>query len=218
MKKIIFFRQRRISLGLKKNNKFNKGFTLVETLVSVSIFSISILGLLSILSQGILDTSYAKKKITASYLAQEGIEYIRNMRDTYVLYDVVSSQAGWNAFNVKVAGNTYPSGSTVCASANGCYFDDRNVSFGDNSMPVTDLLLSVCTSSACSNAPLLYDSTTGKYGYVVSATTTPSGFTRKIKITQINANETKVFSTVYWTQGSGTYNVVFSENLFNWVE
>ncbi|MFA5791799.1 MAG: prepilin-type N-terminal cleavage/methylation domain-containing protein [Candidatus Paceibacterota bacterium] len=193
------------------------GFTLVETLVSVSIFSMSILGLLTILSQGISDTGYAKKKIIASYLAQEGIEYIRNMRDTFVLFSA-TSQAGWNAFNTKVAENTYPSGSTLCASANGCYFDDRNVSFIDISMPITDLLLTLCTSSNCSNGPLLYDSATGKYGYVASGTTTSSGFTRKIKIIQINANETKVFSTVYWTQGSGTYNIVLAENLFNWVE
>ncbi|MCX5711452.1 MAG: prepilin-type N-terminal cleavage/methylation domain-containing protein, partial [Candidatus Omnitrophica bacterium] len=88
---------------MKKKNELNKAFTLVETLVAISIFSASILGLLAILSQGISDTGYAKKKMTADYLAQEGIEYLRNMRDTFVLYNATDSQHGWDAFKTKMA-------------------------------------------------------------------------------------------------------------------
>jgi hypothetical protein len=33
-----------------------------------------------------------------------------------------------------------------------------------------------------------------------------------------NADEVRILSTVSWTQGSGSYSVTFSENLFNWVE
>jgi Tfp pilus assembly protein PilV len=74
------------------------GFTLVETLVAISIFTMSILGLMSILASGISNTTYAKQKMVASYLAQEGIEYVRNLRDTSVLYDVAGAQHGWDAF------------------------------------------------------------------------------------------------------------------------
>jgi prepilin-type N-terminal cleavage/methylation domain-containing protein len=91
---------------MKKLFLKQKGFTLVETLVAVSIFSISILGLLAVLTQGISDTGYAKKKMMAGYLAQEGIEYVRNMRDTSVLYNATSPQAGWDAF--KAANIQYP--------------------------------------------------------------------------------------------------------------
>ncbi|MEJ0001975.1 MAG: prepilin-type N-terminal cleavage/methylation domain-containing protein [bacterium] len=69
-----------------KEKRENGGFTLVETLVAISIFTLSVLIMLSVLSKGISDTAYAKKKLIASYLAQEGIEYMRNMRDTYMLY------------------------------------------------------------------------------------------------------------------------------------
>jgi type II secretory pathway pseudopilin PulG len=193
--------------GFVTSKKYVCGFTLVETLVAVSIFTVSILSLLVVLSSGISNTGYAKKKMAAAYLAQESIEYIRNMRDTYVLYSG-NSQTGWNNFNTKLT-------SASCDGVNGCYFDNRNVSFADSTLPMTDLLFSACSSAACSGASLLYDASTGTYGYVSGI---DSGFVRKIRITQVSANETKVFSTVSWVQGSGTYTINFSESLFNWVE
>lgn len=192
---------------MKKITKLNKGFTLVETLIAISIFTMSILALLVVLSQGISNTIYAKTKIIGSYLAQEGTEYTRNMRDTFVLYSA-SSQAGWDAFNSKLT-------NASCEGANGCFFDDRNVSFADTTMPMTDLIFTACSSSTCPNGALLYNSLTGKYNYVSGVN---SGFIRKIRISQVSANETKVFSTVSWTQGSGTYSINFSESLYNWIE
>ncbi len=191
----------------KKNNK--GGFTLVETLIAISIFSLSILALMSVLGQGISSTNYAKKKIVASYLAQEGIEYIRNMRDTYVLYGA-SSQTGWDSFITKITANS--------CTTDGCYFNPDNIDYIDNTQAVIDMTISPCSPSRCSNAPLFYNSSTGKYNYSLLGTN--SGYTRKITATLIGspANEIKISSTVYWTQGSGDSDVSFSENLFNWAD
>ena len=192
----------------KKNkikNKNKRGFTLVETLVAITIFSTSILALLSILTGGIANTNYSKKKIIGAYLAQEGIEYLRNMRDTFVLYDAASSQAGWTAFNTKLT-------NASCGAANGCYFNDQNLDYTNNSQPMAGIAVSACGASCPS---LLYDSASGKYGY---ATGVSSGYIRKTRIIQVSANETKILSTISWTQGSGTYSIVFSESLFNWIE
>ena len=141
---------------MKKINKLNTGFTLVETLVAVSIFSISILGMMSVLGSSIANTNYAKRKIIATYLAQEGIEYIRNMRDTAVLYN---GGGNWNSF--------------------------RN---------------------------------TPNINYPVTADF--AGFSREVWLDKngLGQDEVKIFSKVEWTQGSGTFSVVFSENLFNWIE
>jgi Tfp pilus assembly protein PilV len=191
---------------IKKFRQINTGFTLIETLIAISIFTMSILGLFMVLSQGIADTNYAKRKIIAAYLTQEGIEYIRNMRDTFVLYSA-TSQTGWDAFNIYLTTNS-------CGTTNGCYFNADNLFSLAPPMPMTKITLAACSSSTCPNGALLYDSTTGKYGFAGMA----SGYTRKITMTTVSANETKIFSTVYWTQGSGNYSIIFSENLFNWIE
>lgn len=183
----------------------NKGFTLVETLVAISIFTMSILGLMSILGKGISDTNYAKQKTIAAYLAQEGVEYIRNMRDTFVLYDSTSVQNGWNLFKTKLT-------NASCFTVNGCYFRDlTSADFTNPNQPMAGIAMSAC-SGICS--PLLYYSAFGHYGYFG----TNSGFIRKIKAEQITTDEIKIYSTVFWTQGSGSYNIVFSDNLYNWIE
>lgn len=155
---IKFFKQKNAGRKILSNAK---GFTLVETLVAVSIFTVSILGLMAVLSQGISDTGYAKKKIVAGYLAQEGVELTRNMRDNYVLFNVSGSEVGWSDFKGAVVSETFP-------------ITDPNF----------------------------------------------SDFTRTVTadVASFGNNEIKIYSTVEWTQGSGTYSITLSENLYNWLE
>lgn len=184
-----------------------RGFTLVETLIALAIFSVSILGLMTVLGQGISDTTYVKKKNTAAYLAQEGIEYIRNIRDTYVLYSADGS-VGWDAFKTKLI-----SSPAKCHIDNGCYFDDQNLGdYSNQEQPIAGIFMIECGATCAS---LLYDSSTGKYNYVTGEN---SGFIRKINVDLISGDELGISSTVFWTQGSGTYYMTFSENLFRWVE
>ncbi|HEV7424439.1 MAG TPA: prepilin-type N-terminal cleavage/methylation domain-containing protein [Candidatus Paceibacterota bacterium] len=185
----------------KQNN--NSGFTLVETLVAISIFSTSIIAMLSVLTSGIANTNYAKEKMVAAYLAQEGIEYMRNMRDTFVLYDAGGAQTGWNNFNSKVVGAS-------CNGVNGCYFNADNIF---TTPPTTDPNALTLCSGSC--PPLNYDGNTGKYNYTTGSA---SGFVRRIIITSISANQTRILTTVAWIQGSGPRSVSFYEDLFNWVE
>mgnify|MGYP001567717758 FL=1 len=197
---------------MKKKNKFNKGFThtltftkqlccapsayckskcrgftLVETLIAISIFTVSLLGIMSVLASGIADTNYAKRKMTATYLAQEGIEYIRNMRDTAVLY---GSGNPWAQFKSDF--------SSCNNESNACGLD----------MPPFNV------SPSCSSGCKLY---VNNGGYDTDSSGDDSGFVRKIWADEITPNEEiKIFSKVEWTQGSGTKSVTFSENLYNW--
>ena len=68
----------------KQNFKDKKGFTIIETLVAITILMISIAGPLTIAQKGFNAGIYAKDQVTASYLAQDAMEYIKNVRDNNV--------------------------------------------------------------------------------------------------------------------------------------
>ena len=193
----------------KKNNKLHRGFTLVEMLVAVSVFTMSILIMIITLAQGISDTSYARQKIIATYLAQEGIEYLRNIRDTSMLYNASSAEAGWADFKDELL-------TSSCDQEGGCYFNAGGLDFGESSQPILEILpFSACNGVNGACPEFKYNSATKEYNY---ATGGNSGFWRKIKIVQITVDEIKVSSTVIWTQKSGTHSVTFSETLYNWIK
>jgi prepilin-type N-terminal cleavage/methylation domain-containing protein len=192
----------------QKNNR--DGFTLVETLIAISIFSMSVVGLMTVLARGISDTNYAKHRITASYLAEEGIEYIKNMRDTYVLNDPTSASDGWDKFLVKINNNN-------CRDIDlGCKFDD-NKTLDFTSLEDPNFIFSSCGNTV--DCSLYYYEDNGKYSYSQNGSGVNSGFTRVIYIPVLDlAKEVVVYSTVSWSKGSTQYKITFSNNLLKWKE
>ncbi len=180
-----------LKINFKKFNKREEGFTLVETLVAVSIFSVSVVALMVVLGKGIADSNYAKKKIIAENLAQEGVESLRNIRDNTVLF-AATGQVGWNSFIANI-------GNSACNNTGSrCY--------------VNDSLILVSCGGQCPE--MRYDSSTGRYGYSGSL----SGFRRTITaVTDIN-NEVKISSLVTWSHAGVNYSVTLSETLFNWMD
>ena len=196
----------------------NKGFTLVETLVAIAIFTMSVVAMMVILGDSLSNLTYAKRKLTATYLAQEGVEYMRNLRDTYVLYLEPGQQTNdaWSLFKANVISN--------CGSK-GCTFDVSQLNFNNNDQPIIDVVLETCpqVNQEIPCPYLYYNPNTGVYSYDNSSPNINSGFRRRIRVEADNAvyqniDEIKVISTVYWTQGSGTYEISFSESLFNWTQ
>ena len=59
----------------------NKGFTIIESLVAISILVLAITGASSAIQTGISSYIFSKDQIIAFYLAQEGFEQLRNIRD-----------------------------------------------------------------------------------------------------------------------------------------
>ena len=66
---------------MKKYTQFNRGFTLVETLVAVAILMIAIAGPLTIANQALIAALGSRNAMIATYLAQEGMESIKNIKD-----------------------------------------------------------------------------------------------------------------------------------------
>jgi Tfp pilus assembly protein PilV len=62
--------------------KNEKSFTLMEAIVAIFVITAGLVGVLSLVSQTISASTFSKDKLIATYLAQEGIEIVRNIRDT----------------------------------------------------------------------------------------------------------------------------------------
>ncbi len=62
-------------------NNMNKGFTIIELVITIFILSIAVVGVFNAFSIITILTSDSSDRLTATYLAQEGMELVRNIRD-----------------------------------------------------------------------------------------------------------------------------------------
>ena len=179
-----------------KHNK-NSGFTIVETIVSLAIFSFSIVGLITVSARGISDSSMAKNRLTATYLAQEGLELVRNKRDTAIIAD---SANGWLNFQ--------DSTHDCDPGQGGCDID-----------PINEAVYK-CSTGSC----IIQEVTdTGYYGHVpVDVSSTNTIFKRVITLEEPGdwggntKDEYQMTVTVTWTQGISPQSVKLVENIYNW--
>ena len=63
---------------MKVNHSKKAGFTIIETLVAIAILMIAISGPLVVATKSLTAATRAKNQSVASFLAQEGMELIRN--------------------------------------------------------------------------------------------------------------------------------------------
>ncbi|MEI6843420.1 MAG: prepilin-type N-terminal cleavage/methylation domain-containing protein [bacterium] len=181
--------------------KRNTGFTLIETLVAISILSISILGTFTAVQTSLQSSGYAKDQVTAFYLAQESIEYLRNKRDENALNSLNSLASGGSAVG-------WLTGISAVAT-DPCYFG--KVCTVDS----PGATLSACSGALGSCPVLNQDSATGLFGYNV--TWTPTDFKREIQLQTVagNANEIVAIITVSWQSGAFSKTFQIRESLFN---
>lgn len=62
-----------------------KGFTLIESVVAIFLLTVGTMGAVSLIQQSISFITVSSSQLAASYLAQEAIETVRNIRDTNYL-------------------------------------------------------------------------------------------------------------------------------------
>jgi len=109
--------------------KNKKGFTLIETLVAISILLLSLSVPLTIASKGLASSFFARDQITAFYLAQDAVEYIRNSRDNSSLSGISWSNEFPDTSGAKFIVDTTDGLMEICP-VNGCEPLDYNSSTG----------------------------------------------------------------------------------------
>jgi len=62
-----------------------KSFTLIEVLAAIFLITVGVMGALIVINQTTVFTQVTSSRLVASYLAQEGIEIVKNIRDTNFL-------------------------------------------------------------------------------------------------------------------------------------
>ncbi len=195
-----------------KNQKLHSsGFTLVEVLIALTIFSIAVAGVITVSVQGNLNIHSARNKMVANYLADEGVELMRALRDTAVVNAGVGSEStvGWPAFTAMTA--------SVCTATAPCDIDATNYANSDP-YPSASNILNCTTVSSDGFCPIYYIPAHGYYTSMIAGFpgTPQTAFSRNIMLIPISADEMRIVVTVHWMEGTVQKTVEQVESVYNW--
>lgn len=196
------------------------GFSLIETLVAVSLLLIIIVGPMAISAKTAKSTSFASEQVQAYFLAQEGLEMAQKARDDFRLAELDSATAGdgsgWTNFTDSSATGAFQN----CFKPTGCGLwwgttPGKLQKFG-----------AIINGKDCTfaNSCRIYINNADVRSKFTSASSTAgvpneiTPFVRKIYFTTNNSGrEIKVRSEVTWRTGSiiADQKVVLDTYLFN---
>ncbi len=80
----------------------SRGFTILETLVAISILVLALTAPLAIVAQALRSSYYARDQVTAYFLAQEAVEFLRNKRDIAGLQSSVTAEEWTDLFRADI--------------------------------------------------------------------------------------------------------------------
>ncbi len=165
------------------------GFTILETLVAVTILMLAIVGPLTVSQKSLVASTYAKDQIIAAYLAQDAMEFLKNARDTQV---AAGSFSNWVS--------TY---SLLCTSTTPCSIDTYLATFQQcgNACLIYDRGDRYTNSSANPGRATIYSR--NFYLDTTAAATTDS------------SNEVRVVVRVYWRNALAPSEVLLESQFFN---
>ena len=171
-----------------KFNNTNKGFSLLESMIAIGILLVAVVAPLSTIGDSLAQIYVARDQMVAINLAQEGIEAVRQVRDSNMI-------KGWRE------------GSPRNTLWNAGGLDTQGFYSVDLSETPT------LTTGSAQGDSLKQDVTTGVYGN----SGTETKFRRVVFIEPISGSpdETKITSTILWKTAGGTdKKIEVSESLF----
>lgn len=194
-----------------KNLKSEKGQSLVEMTIAIAIILTGLMGALALTVSNLSGVGEAGTRVVASNLAKEGIDVVRNIRDTNWLENNVwdnwlSSGGDFTAIAIfKPAANEWRldfSPSSIFDAAAKLYRDENNLYLQDTVPPVGTATL-----------------------YSRLITLDPICLNTATKIETINGNPcggeeekigVRVRSEVTWTESGRSHSLVLEDRLYNW--
>lgn len=180
-----------IKFKIEFASSLSNGFTLVETLAAVTILSLAIIGPIHLIGNSLHKIYYARDQTVAINLAQEGVEMVRQARDS----------------------NRLGGGSWTTGISAGSYIIDVG-SFVSSASPATEC--AGCVLPQPVYLDMSANPTKGLYRQNVSGSTFSStNFSRIVTINSIGTDELRVASKVEWKTGGTTGTITVSEHLFN---
>ena len=185
----------------------NKGFTIIETLIAITILMIAISGPLVVASKGSAGAITARDQMIASYLAQESMETIKNLRDNNIANPVFTS---WLT-GLNISSTCYATNHSCDASS----LDSPAILSGGATM--------LTLADGTTTYPL-YISANGYYSHN-SSNATQTIFTRYFYLSAVGGsgpcvennaqNECTANVVVLWNEGSTPYSVNISSEMTN---
>jgi len=182
-----FHKFQRISKNFKSKSS---AFTLVEVLIAISILIIGILSGFILVTRALYNVAVIKDRLTASFLAQEGIELTRQIRDSNFLRILNEESISWN--------NGLETGSYIIKS---------NVE-GEELIQLVPITPSEAPDFLYNDALKIYNYSTGE----------PTTFNREIKITTISNDEIRVESIMQWKTRTIDFDLFVEDHLYNWMK
>ena len=173
-----------------KINFHLSAFTLVEALIAMSILIIGIISSFILVTRALYNTSIIQDRLTASFLAQEGLELVREIRDSNYINRINNGTGNWN---------------------DGLQSGTYRISFENG-----NILIKTITNP--SEATLYFHDDTGLFDYN-SVGGVLTSFNRQIQIDPIlgSDHELRITVTVSWqTKGIG-YKLQAEDHLFDWL-
>ncbi|MCC6323257.1 prepilin-type N-terminal cleavage/methylation domain-containing protein [Candidatus Nomurabacteria bacterium] len=195
--------------ALRASRSYTAGFTLLETLIAIFIMVVAFASLLSLMTTTMFSARYATNEITATYLAQEAVDYIRNDRDTTAIIG-----GDWIGF-INHYGNYQTIPATNCYATAGCYFDVTDTTYS---------LITPCLTPPGSCPNLNYEESPASGGYYISvpsSTSVPTKFKRTVTIIPGNfvgaiPEELMITVRVDWSNGSRPRSQILRASLLKW--
>ncbi len=194
----------KIRLKKEKRFKYQKGFTLLETMIAIFILTLAITGPIYISSLAIKASVESRDTVTAHYLAQEAIEVIRNNRDT-------------NALNLNMTSSTNPNnwldnitGVVSCINNPGDTATICKLEKNDNDEYIFTICTTICPK-------LTFDKNGNDIIYGSVSSIDNSKFTRTIYLQKVTDSNDEIIVNVKisWNHKGANKQIIFKENLYN---